>query len=120
MIDREGRLQTLLNARHVIEGATHHPTTGLAAADFVIPRYEECVQLAIEIHRKLAPHAPFFNSDVTMTEEGPMLIEINRIPGLRRAMFDRELALKFVTATTEALEEAASAESQPALAQAGV
>jgi hypothetical protein len=108
MIDATGRLSDLQTTRHRTPGITHHPTTGIAAQEIVIPRYDECIDLAEKAHERLAPHLPFFNSDVTITEQGPMLIEINRIPGLPTLMFDEAVASRFVKATAEAIERVAS------------
>jgi hypothetical protein len=108
MIDATGRLSDLQTTRHRTPGITHHPTTGIAANEIIIPRYDECIDLAEKAHERLAPHLPFFNSDVTITEQGPMLIEINRIPGLPTLMFDEAVASRFVKATAEAVERVAS------------
>jgi hypothetical protein len=108
MIDSTGRLYDLQTTRQRTPGISHHPTTGLAARNVVIPRYDECIALAQLAHERLAPHLPFFNSDVTITEQGPMLIEINRIPGQPALMFDETVALRFVKATAEAVERVAS------------
>jgi hypothetical protein len=115
MIDATGRLSDLQTTRHRTPGITHHPTTGIAANEIVIPRYDECIELACMAHERLAPHLPFFNSDVTITEQGPMLIEINRIPGLPTLMFDEAVASRFVNATAEAVERVAS--GQPTASQ---
>jgi hypothetical protein len=108
MIDPIGRLSDLQSTRHRTPGITHHPTTGIAAQEIVIPRYDECIELAQRAHECLAPHLPFFNSDVTITEQGPMVIEINRIPGFPALMFDETVASRFVEATAEAVERVAS------------
>jgi hypothetical protein len=108
MIDHAGRLSDLQSTRHRTPGITHHPTTGIASQEIVIPRYEECIDLAQKAHERLAPHLPFFNSDVTITEQGPMLIEINRIPGLPTLMFDETVASRFVEATAMAVERVAN------------
>lgn len=108
MIDPTGRLSDLQTTRHRTPGIAHHPTTGIAAQEIVIPRYDECIGLAQRAHERLAPHLPFFNSDVTITEQGPMLIEINRIPGLPTLMFDEAVASRFVKATAEAIERVTS------------
>lgn len=108
MIDPTGRLSDLQTTRHRTAGITHHPTTGIEAQEIVIPRYGECIELARMAHERLAPHLPFFNSDVTITEQGPMLIEINRVPGLPTLMFDETVASRFVEATADAIERVAS------------
>ena len=116
MIDRSGRLSPLYKTRNPSAGLTHHPTTGIAAEDIVIPRYEECIELAMMAHQRLAPHLPFFNSDIAITEHGPMLIEINRIPGLPTLMFDEQIVSNFVEATALAVERVTN--GQQALANA--
>jgi hypothetical protein len=107
MVDDSGRLSEFYKTRHPSPGIPNHPTTGIAAKDIVVPHYDELVKLALTTHERIAPHLPFFNSDVAITEQGPMLIEINRVPGLPTMMFNRKIAMKFVKATAMAVERIA-------------
>jgi hypothetical protein len=113
MVDESGRLSDFYKTRHPSPGIPNHPTTGIAARDIVVPHYDDLVKLALTTHERIAPHLPFFNSDVAITEQGPMLVEINRVPGLPTIMFDKEIAMKFVRATAMAVERLAKEQCQP-------
>jgi len=53
-----------------------HPDTGAKVVDRVLPRWPSIVELAISTHRKI-PNAPFVGWDVTLTREGPSIVEPN-------------------------------------------
>jgi len=106
LVDRGGRLSRVYRKCDGTTGVPCHPTTGVTIEGAVIPRFEECVELALTAHQRLAPHAPYFNSDIAPTDQGPMLIEINNMPGLPTLLFDDCLTTKFVDATRAALERA--------------
>jgi hypothetical protein len=63
---------------------SHHPDTGTPIEGVELPRFQELVQLALRAH-SLAGDWSSIGWDVTLTEEGPMLIEAN----LHWAIFPR-------------------------------
>jgi hypothetical protein len=56
---------------------THvHPDTRAEIAGTTLPRWPSIVDLAISTHREI-PNAPFVGWDVTLTREGPSIVEPN-------------------------------------------
>ena len=80
-VDRDGRLGRVYTDKSGTTGFSCHPTTEAPIEGLVLKGFEECVRLAIKSHSALAPGLPVLNSDIAMTERGPMLIEVNRSPG---------------------------------------
>ncbi|MEX2306455.1 MAG: sugar-transfer associated ATP-grasp domain-containing protein [Pirellulales bacterium] len=108
LVDRGGRLSRFYPLSKLRTSVPCHPTTGVTVEGVVIPRFEDCAELALIAHQRLAPYAPYFNSDIAPTDQGPMLIEVNIMPGLPTLIFDDRLTAKFVHATCLALERALS------------
>jgi hypothetical protein len=88
------------------EGVPDHPTTGIRVEGENIPRFRECVDLARTAHQQIAPDSPFFNTDIAVTEQGPMVIEFNNAPALATHFFDGDGADRFVNAFCRAIAQA--------------
>jgi len=58
-----------------------HPDSGLSIVDFQVPLWDEAVAL-IDRAARVVPEVPYVGWDVAITENGPVLIEGNWIPGL--------------------------------------
>lgn len=60
---------------------TENPLTGIPFEDYVIPRWDEIRDLAERV-QKAFPYYGMLGPDITLTEDGPMLYEINATPDL--------------------------------------
>jgi hypothetical protein len=87
-------------------GVAEHPTTGIRVEDESIPRFHECVELARIAHQQIAPYSPFFNTDIAVAEQGPLVIEFNNAPALATHFFDGDGADRFVHAFCTAIKKA--------------
>ncbi len=58
-----------------------HPDTGLAFAGFQIPRWDDVVSLASQTQREFGYYR-LLGSDLAVTENGPVLIEVNGEPDI--------------------------------------
>jgi hypothetical protein len=64
----------------------NHPITGVQFKGFKVPYWQEC----LELMRKALPLASRISNigwDVAITEDGPLLIEANTIPGFNTAQY---------------------------------
>ena len=59
---------------------THHPYTGAQITGRFIPKFDECLKMVDEACN-VVPQIRYVGWDVTVTEDGPQLIEGNRYPG---------------------------------------
>lgn len=59
---------------------THHPDSGVVFEGFKIPYWSQAVQLAIHCAEKI-PQLTYIKWDIAITEEGPVIIEGNGMPG---------------------------------------
>lgn len=63
-----------------------HPATGVPFKGFMIPYWDECVAMM----KKVVPEAYYISNigwDVAITENGPLIIEANTIPGFNTAQY---------------------------------
>jgi hypothetical protein len=105
-VDKTGRLGLLFGKNGQQEDPLHHPTTGVRVEGTVVPRFQECIDLALLAHKRIAPCSPFFNADIALTEQGPMLIEINSSVGFSARFFGDENRERFVHALCQAIARA--------------
>jgi Sugar-transfer associated ATP-grasp len=105
-VDKTGRLGLLFGKNVPEAGVLCHPTTGIRVEGTILPRFQECVDLALLAHKRLAPRSPFFNSDIALTEQGPMLIEINSSAGFSARFFNEDKPERFVQALCRAIAQA--------------
>jgi hypothetical protein len=61
--------------RFLMEPVSRHPVTGAAMAGFQLPRWSEAVALAKRVATTF-PEAPLVGADVALTENGPVIIEV--------------------------------------------
>ena len=91
----------IVEARNIKTGETftHHPDTGAALVNSVLPFWDEVLPTAKRAMRAF-PHMRFAGLDIAIGEHGPMIIELNVNPDRRGAthidlphkdMFDRML-----------------------------
>ena len=59
---------------------TKHPTTGVDIVGFKIPYYKEAIEL-VKKAAKVVPEIGYIGFDVAISEDGPLLIEGNELPG---------------------------------------
>jgi hypothetical protein len=67
-MDREGRLFKV------------HPTTKVPFVGFQIPYYKEAIEMCIEAS-KVIPEVAFVGFDIAISENGPVIVEGNELPG---------------------------------------
>lgn len=53
-----------------------HPDTGETISGTQLPHWDEVVDLALRTHRRM-PNAPFVGWDITVAEQGPIIVEPN-------------------------------------------
>jgi hypothetical protein len=109
VVESTGRFGRVFPKGATVEGVTEHPTTGTRVEGESIPRFQECVDLARTAHQQIAPDSPFFNTDIAVTEQGPMVIEFNNAPALATHFFDGDGAHRFVNALCRAIAQASRA-----------
>jgi hypothetical protein len=97
-VDSDGKFGRVFPKGASVEGVADHPTTGIRVEGESIPRFQECVELARMAHQKIAPYSPFFNTDMAVTERGPLVIEFNNAPALATHFFDGDGADRFTGA----------------------
>jgi hypothetical protein len=56
---------------------TIHPLSQLRAVGFALPGFREAVALAVDAHGKAFPHFPTVGWDLALTDDGPMIVEMN-------------------------------------------
>lgn len=81
MLDRNGRS---VGRGHSGKNNTFysvHPDSGLSIVEFQVPLWDQVVAL-IDRAARVVPDVPYVGWDVAVTENGPLLIEGNWIPGL--------------------------------------
>ena len=105
-VDRSGKLGLVYSRDTSPDGILNHPTTGVRVEGTTVPRFQECIDLALLAHRRLAPYSPFFNADIAMTEQGPMLIEINSSVGFSARFFNGDNPERFVQSLCRAIARA--------------
>jgi len=66
---------------HVGRPVENHPDTGVRFSARVVPRWAETVALAREVQRHFAPFNRFIGMDLGVSEEGPVVVELNDIFG---------------------------------------
>jgi hypothetical protein len=86
-VNSHGVLQRLFMDKGPREGYSRHLSTGEIFEGIVIDGYADCAALAVTVHHGLAPGMPILNADIALTDQGPMLIEINRAPGQYEQMY---------------------------------
>ncbi len=64
-----------------------HPDTGEQIVGFVVPRYEELLQVADEIMEVLSDIARYIGFDFALTEKGWIILEVNPFPQLIMQQF---------------------------------
>jgi hypothetical protein len=106
LVDQTGRLGRVHGKNTPSDGILNHPTTGTRVEGTTVPQFQECVDLAILAHRRLAPYSPFFNADIALTEQGPMLIEINSSVGFTARFFNGDNPERFVQSLCRAIARA--------------
>ena len=68
--------------RFVMDAVSEHPDSKIAFKGFKIPFYREAVESALRVHRFY--YARFVLAhDIAITNEGPVIIEVNCNPGHR-------------------------------------
>ena len=105
-VDKTGKLGRVYGKNRPKEGIPNHPTTDIPVEGTTVPRFQECIDLAILAHRRLAPYSPFFNADIALTEQGPMLIEINSSVGFSARFFNGDNPDRFVQSLCRAIAQA--------------
>jgi hypothetical protein len=105
-VDQTGKLGPVFGKIFPKEGVLTHPTTGIRVDGYTVPRFQECIDLAILAHRRLAPYSPFFNADIALCEQGPMIIEINSSVGFPARFFCGENLDRFVISLCRAIAQA--------------
>jgi hypothetical protein len=106
VVESSGKFGRVFPKGASVEGVAEHPTTGIRVEGESIPRFQECVELARKAHQQIAPDSPFFNTDIAVTEQGPMVIEINNAPALATHFFDGDGADRFVNSLCRAIAQA--------------
>ena len=106
VVENSGKFGRVYPNGASVEGVAEHPTTGIQVEGEAIPRFIECVELARTAHRQIAPESPFFNTDIAVTEQGPMVIEFNNAPALATHFFEGDGADRFVNCLCRAIVEA--------------
>ena len=86
-VNSHGVLQRLFTDKSSETGYSHHPITGELFEGVVIDGYADCAALAVVVHHGLGAGMPVLNSDIALTDQGPMLVEINRTPGQYQEMY---------------------------------
>lgn len=104
--DKTGKLGRVYGKIVSADGVFDHPTTGLRVEGVTVPHFQECIDLAILAHRRLAPYSPFFNADIALTEQGPMLIEINSSVGFSNMFFNGDNPNRFAHSLCRAIARA--------------
>lgn len=66
------------NFKH--EKYTHHPATNVKFIGYKIPMWDECISL-VKRAAKVVPQLRYVGWDVAITEDAPILIEGNTLPG---------------------------------------
>ena len=112
-VDRGGRLERAYTDKELANGFSFHPLTNERIEGVRLARFAECVQLAFRTHEALAPGLPVLNSDIALTEQGPMLIEINRAPGQYWNMYSDGFSEKCVAALCRGIARAARQSEEP-------
>jgi len=80
---KDGRvLRVVRGAGTVAEEPTHHPDTGTAMVGFVIPHWNQIVELALE-GAKVLPEVALIGWDIAPVESGPVLVELNHNPDFK-------------------------------------
>ena len=80
---KDGRvLRVVRGAGTAAEEPTHHPDTGTAMAGFVIPHWNQIVELALE-GAKVLPEVALIGWDIAPVESGPVLVELNHNPDFK-------------------------------------
>ncbi|MDF1756671.1 MAG: ATP-grasp fold amidoligase family protein [Verrucomicrobiales bacterium] len=59
----------------------NHPDTGVAFAEVTVPFWDETLELAREVQRQFSSFNRFIGMDIGISEDGPVLIEVNDIFG---------------------------------------
>ena len=69
-----------IHANHIIGPVTHHPDTGTLLVGVTIPYWQEI----LEVSKRAARAVPlkYLGVDISISENGPVLLEINVRPGL--------------------------------------
>jgi hypothetical protein len=106
VVESTGRFGRVFPKGASVEGVAEHPTTGIRVEGQSIPRFQECVDLARKAHQKVAPDSPFFNTDIAVTEKGPVIIEFNNAPALATHFFEGDGAVRFVNSLCRAIVRA--------------
>lgn len=76
-VEADGRLREFGLYKKPSKGkADTHPDSNIRFSDFIIPDYEECVNLAITAH-KFFYNVQFIGWDIALCEDGPAIIEGN-------------------------------------------
>lgn len=68
----------------------HHPETGQAIRDVVVPGFQQCLDAVLKAANSL-PFCPVVGWDVLVTEQGPSVIEANPIPSVMVNQIHRPL-----------------------------
>lgn len=68
--------------RHVMESCTEHPDSKIPFKGYKIPFYQEAVKIALRVH-KFYYGRFMLAQDFAITEQGPVIIEVNCNPGHR-------------------------------------
>lgn len=55
---------------------THHPVSGVEFLDFSIPQWDSIIETAVKIQKSF-PYYKLLGMDIALSQEGPVLIEIN-------------------------------------------
>lgn len=66
--------------RYPMDGVSEHPDTHQPIAGLVIPQWEECVALVCAAHELIEAQVPVVGWDIAVLEDGPVLVEANRLP----------------------------------------
>jgi hypothetical protein len=107
VVDVAGKFGRVFPEDSTVEGVADHPTTGIRVEGETIPSFQKCIELARRAHEQIAPYSPFFNTDIAVTEQGPLIIEINSSPALATHFFDGDGADRFVNSLCRAIARAA-------------
>lgn len=60
---------------------SHHPSSGIEFKGFIIPRWHDVVELATRVQKHFSYHK-IFGLDICVTDDGPIIIEINAVQDL--------------------------------------